>query len=195
MRGMNADESIPDTAMQAQAVNRRQAFIDCLADQCMGELVAARGVELRLNDARLYGRFEAVQHAVQILVHGGSDFTGRELTAVDRRDTEQFVAPIRETNQPPADGLVYAGWNERGHRCDCSARSIIYENLDQLDGEQGISICLLINHLGRRLRQADVAQSLGDLADGNLRESSKMNALRIGIATQTTEGAQQWCLS
>ncbi len=98
---------------------------------------------------------------------------------MDRRDTEQFVASIRETSQPSADGLVYAGWNSRGHRCNCSARTLIHENLDQLDREQGISICLLINHLDRRLRQADVAQSRGGLADGNLRKSSKTKALRI----------------
>jgi len=35
-------------------------------------------------------------------------------------------------------------------------------------------------------------QSLGNLADGSLRQPSKMNALNIGIATEATECAQQW---
>src|SRR5258708_32129933 len=102
---------------------------------CKGEVNwgGAGGVGLGWRGARLYGRFEAVQHAAQILVHGGGDFTSRELTAVDRRDTEQFVASIRETGQPSADGLVYAGWNWRGDRCHCRARTLIQYDLEQLD--------------------------------------------------------------
>src|SRR5579862_5905336 len=136
VRGMNANESVTGAAVQAHTISRRQVFIDRFADQRMGELEPARNIEVRLNDTRLYGRFEAGQYGLHILVHGDGNLTSRELPAMDGRDAEQFVATVRESNQPSANGLVYASGNLCGHRCDFGSRALINKDLDQLDGEQ-----------------------------------------------------------
>src|SRR5579863_590336 len=88
VRGMNANESVTGTAMQAQTIRRRQVCIDRLADQRMSELEAACNVEVRLNDTGLDGRIEVLQHLLQILAHGDSNLTSRELPPMDGRDTE-----------------------------------------------------------------------------------------------------------
>src|SRR5580692_8273634 len=105
---------------------------------------------------------------------------------MDSRGTKQFVAPVREANQSAADGLLNTRWNSGGHRCNCPSRTLIDENFDQLDGEQWVPIRSFINHLNRRLRQSHVAQSFRHFADGDLRKASKVHALTIRIATQST---------
>src|ERR1700675_2814971 len=114
---------------------------------------------------------------------------------MDSRNTKQFVAPVREANQSAADGLVNTRWNSGGHRCNCPSRTLIDQDLDQLDSEQGVPIRPFINQLNRRLRQSNVAQSFRHLADGDLRKTSKVHAPTIRIATQSTERALQWCRS
>ena len=161
----------------------------------MSEQVGARGVRVRLHDTRLDGRLEDGEYALHVFVHDGSDFAGRELPAIDRGGTQQFVAPVGKPNQPSADGLVHAGGNPGGHRCNRRARVLVDDDLDQLDGKQWVPIRLLINHLERRVRQAEVAQALGDLADGSLRKSAQLNALNVRITAQPAESVLQRCLS
>src|SRR5271156_1278849 len=84
---MNARERITGVAVQAQAIDRIQVLIDRLADQRVGKLVGARGVDVRLHDARLYCRLEAAQYALHFLIRCSGDFMSRELTSMDCRDT------------------------------------------------------------------------------------------------------------
>src|SRR5258708_9398496 len=134
---MYGDESIAGTCMQAQSLNRGQVLIDRLADQCVSELVAARGVGVRLSDTRLYGRFENGQYALHVLVHGGGDFTSREIPAMNFRDGQHFVAPVGEPALPSADRLAYAGRNSCWHRRNCTTGALIDKALNPLAPQYG----------------------------------------------------------
>src|ERR1700722_1496932 len=128
---------------------------------------------------------------LHFLVRGGGNFAAAEFTAMYGRDAEQFIALLGEANQSSADGLANTCGNSTGHRSNCAARTLIDEDLDQFDGKQWVAVGLLIDHLDRRLRQADLAQSCRDLADGHLRKACKMQALTLGIATQIRERTLQ----